>query len=44
MKAESSTIKTRNFLFAAGAIVVYATGTTGRVASVPMSCSTAASS
>ena len=41
MKAESSTISTRNFLFALVAMDVYATGTVGR-ASVPMSCSTAA--
>ncbi len=41
MKAESSTISTRNFLFALAAMGVYATGTVGR-ASDPMSCSTAA--
>src|SRR6266849_6218177 len=44
MKAESSTTSTRNFLMGAGAMDVYATGTSGRVASVPRSFSTAETS
>jgi hypothetical protein len=43
MKAESSTTSTRNF-FVAALTMDQRTGTTGRAASDPMSCSIAASS